>query len=192
MSAMYPTPSLQFIDQKRPGHGLWSTVLTLTASGTWMDPARAPKGLATSQRSWQPRECSECPNVRRRKNVSILVCVNAGNGHVAPFFVLPGANVCKQMIVASLGIDIDVARAMCINASLIQASTEQTSAPKSEDEWVHGGCLMTSEEIATKVAEKETKKMEGEAEFKVNKKMLAQKYACSNSACKEETSRTSS
>ncbi|RHZ26427.1 hypothetical protein DYB31_007973 [Aphanomyces astaci] len=80
-------------------------------------------------------------------------------------------------------------KAMCINDSLIQASTEQTSAPKSEDDWVHGGCLMTSEEIATKVAEKETKKMEREAEFKVNKKMLAQKYAATAHAKKKAQER---
>ncbi|RHY15508.1 hypothetical protein DYB26_013439 [Aphanomyces astaci] len=42
----------------------------------------------------------------------------------------------------------------------------------SDDVWVHGGCLMTSEEIATKVAEKETKKVEREAELKVKKKVL--------------------
>ncbi|KAF0702221.1 hypothetical protein AaE_016054 [Aphanomyces astaci] len=32
-----------------------------------------------------------------RQNVYVLVCVNAGGGHVAPFFILPGSNVCKRM-----------------------------------------------------------------------------------------------
>ncbi|RHZ01122.1 hypothetical protein DYB31_010212, partial [Aphanomyces astaci] len=47
--------------------------------------------------------------------------------------------------------------------------------PKSDDAWVHGGCLITSEEIVTKVAEKETKKVEREAELKAKKKVLAHK-----------------
>ncbi|ETV80628.1 hypothetical protein H257_06153 [Aphanomyces astaci] len=44
----------------------------------------------------------------------------------------------------------------------------------SDDVWVHGGCLMTSEEIATKWPKK-TKKVEREAELKVKKKVLVQK-----------------
>ncbi|KAF0724532.1 hypothetical protein Ae201684P_012542 [Aphanomyces euteiches] len=58
------------------------------------------------------------------------------------------------------GIDVDIARVLCINDNLIQEYTQRSKAPRTEDDWVHGGILMTSDDIVAKLAEKEAKKTE--------------------------------
>ncbi|RQM23099.1 hypothetical protein B5M09_010350 [Aphanomyces astaci] len=74
-----------------------------------------------------------------------------------------------------LEIDIDSARVLCINDAVVQAFTNRASEPKGEDDWIHGGLLMTADDIASKVVDKEAKKKEKEEILVQKKKATAQK-----------------
>ncbi|KAH9129358.1 hypothetical protein AeMF1_000595 [Aphanomyces euteiches] len=58
------------------------------------------------------------------------------------------------------GINIDTARVLCINEQMIRGFIDRKTIPRQSEEWVHGGCLMTTSEIARKVAEKEERQLE--------------------------------
>ncbi|CAK4078046.1 unnamed protein product [Aphanomyces euteiches] len=75
-----------------------------------------------------------------------------------------------------IGIDIDVARVLCLNQRAMEKNMENPSTVvKKNDEWVHGGCLMTTDDIQRKVAEREANKRAKQEQIKKNKILAAQK-----------------
>ncbi|ETV68983.1 hypothetical protein H257_15138 [Aphanomyces astaci] len=75
-----------------------TTTSTPTAFGISTSLGRAPKRSRSKTNVLaSKRMVANAQKADSRQNVYVLVCVNAGGGHVPPFFILPGSNLCKRM-----------------------------------------------------------------------------------------------
>ncbi|RHY24495.1 hypothetical protein DYB32_008823, partial [Aphanomyces invadans] len=78
------------------------------------------------------------------------------------------------VVLRDAGINLDAARVLCINDDLVNSFSIRKPVPKSGDEWVHGGCLMTADDIVVKIADKEAKRAEKKEQIQKKKKEVAE------------------
>ncbi|KAG9409349.1 hypothetical protein AC1031_019601 [Aphanomyces cochlioides] len=80
--------------------------------------------------------------------------------------ISPAADV----LLRELNIDPDAARVVHLNTSHLIEMKQRLKAPKVQDTWVHGGCLMTTEAIIKAVKEREDAYLEKQRVMAENKK----------------------
>ncbi|KAG9411089.1 hypothetical protein AC1031_016744 [Aphanomyces cochlioides] len=80
--------------------------------------------------------------------------------------ISPAADV----LLRELNIDPDAARVVHLNTSHLIEMKQCLKAPKAQDTWVHGGCLMTTEAIIKAVKEREDANLEKQRVMAENKK----------------------